>query len=47
MPQYILSERLDAGPVICAECFGSLSSVYEHVSAACGVTPREYRRQGR
>ena len=27
--------------------FGSLSSFYEHVSAACGVTPREYRRQGR
>ena len=27
--------------------FGSLSSFYEHVSAACGMTPREYRRQGR
>ena len=26
--------------------FGSLSSFYEHVSAACGMTPREYRRQG-
>jgi AraC-like DNA-binding protein len=25
--------------------FGSLSSFYEHVSAACGMTPREYRRQ--
>ena len=27
--------------------FGSLSSFYEHVSAACGMTPREYRRQRR
>ena len=27
--------------------FGSLSSFYEHVSTACGMTPREYRRQGR
>ena len=27
--------------------FGSLSSFYEHVSEACGMTPREYRRQGR
>ena len=27
--------------------FGSLSSFYAHVSAACGMTPREYRRQGR
>ena len=27
--------------------FGSLSSFYEHVTAACGTTPREYRRQGR
>ncbi|MCT1775104.1 helix-turn-helix domain-containing protein [Brachybacterium sp. p3-SID957] len=27
--------------------FGSLSSFYEHVSSACGMTPREYRRQGR
>jgi AraC-like DNA-binding protein len=27
--------------------FGSLSSFYEHVTAACGMTPREYRRQGR
>ncbi|MGP9539145.1 helix-turn-helix domain-containing protein [Brachybacterium sp. AOP43-C2-M15] len=27
--------------------FGSLSSFYEHVGAACGMTPREYRRQGR
>jgi len=25
--------------------FGSLSSFYEHVTAACGTTPREYRRQ--
>ena len=25
--------------------FGSLSSFYEHVTAACGMTPREYRRQ--
>ena len=27
--------------------FGSLSSFYEHVSEACGMTPRGYRRQGR
>lgn len=27
--------------------FGSLSSFYEHVTAACGMTPREYRHQGR
>ena len=27
--------------------FGSLSSFYQHMSAACGMTPREYRRQGR
>lgn len=27
--------------------FGSLSSFYQHVSAACGMTPREYRRQAR
>ena len=27
--------------------FGSLSSFYEHVTAACGMTPRDYRRQGR
>ncbi|ATG55902.1 AraC family transcriptional regulator [Brachybacterium ginsengisoli] len=27
--------------------FGSLSSFYAHVSAACRMTPREYRRQGR
>ena len=26
---------------------GSLSSSYEHVSSACGMTPREYRRQRR
>ena len=26
--------------------FGSLSSFYQHVTAACGTTPREYRRRG-
>ena len=27
--------------------FGSLSSFYEHVSAASGMSPREYRRRQR
>lgn len=27
--------------------FGSLSSYYAHVTAACGMTPRQYRAQGR
>lgn len=43
----LLTTSLRITEIADAAGFGSLSSFYEHVSAACGVTPREYRRQGR
>ena len=43
----LLTTSLRVTEIADAAGFGSLSSFYEHVSAACGMTPREYRRQGR
>lgn len=43
----LLTTSLRVTEIAEAAGFGSLSSFYEHVSAACGMTPREYRRQGR
>lgn len=43
----LLTTSLRITEIADAAGFGSLSSFYEHVSAACGMTPREYRRQGR
>lgn len=43
----LLTTSLKVTEIAEAAGFGSLSSFYEHVSAACGMTPREYRRQGR
>lgn len=42
----LLTTPLRITEIADAAGFGSLSSFYEHVSAACGMTPREYRRQG-
>lgn len=43
----LLTTSMTVTEIAEAAGFGSLSSFYAHVSAACGVTPREYRRQGR
>lgn len=43
----LLTTSLRVTEIAGAAGFGSLSSFYEHVTAACGMTPREYRRQGR
>jgi AraC family transcriptional regulator, melibiose operon regulatory protein len=43
----LLTTSMTVTEIAEAAGFGSLSSFYEHVSAACGMTPREYRRQGR
>ena len=43
----LLTTSLTVTEIAEASGFGSLSSFYEHVTAACGMTPREYRRQGR
>lgn len=43
----LLTTSLRITEIADAAGFGSLSSFYQHVSAACGMTPREYRRQGR
>ena len=43
----LLTTPLRVTEIADAAGFGSLSSFYEHVTAACGMTPREYRRQGR
>ncbi|MEY8654951.1 helix-turn-helix transcriptional regulator [Brachybacterium paraconglomeratum] len=43
----LLTTSLRVTEIAEAAGFGSLSSFYEHVSEACGMTPREYRRQGR
>lgn len=43
----LLTTSMKVTEIAEAAGFGSLSSFYEHVSAACGMTPREYRRQGR
>lgn len=43
----LLTSSLRITEIADAAGFGSLSSFYEHVTAACGMTPREYRRQGR
>lgn len=43
----LLTTSLRVTEIADAAGFGSLSSFYGHVSAACGMTPREYRRQGR
>src|SRR5690625_3733972 len=42
----LLTTSMKVTEIADAAGFGSLSSFYEHVSAACGMTPREYRRQG-
>ncbi|QOR69372.1 helix-turn-helix domain-containing protein [Ruania alkalisoli] len=41
----LLSSRLSSIEIAEAAGFGSLSSYYAHVTRACGMTPREYRRQ--
>ncbi|MEE1649947.1 helix-turn-helix domain-containing protein [Brachybacterium sp. J144] len=43
----LLTTSMTTAEIASAAGFGSLSSFYEHVTAACGMTPREYRRQGR
>lgn len=43
----LLTTSMKVTEIAEAAGFGSLSSFYEHVSAACGMTPREYRRQRR
>lgn len=43
----LLTTSMTVTEIAEAAGFGSLSSFYAHVSAACGMTPREYRRQGR
>ena len=43
----LLTTSMKVTEIAEAAGFGSLSSFYEHASAACGMTPREYRRQGR
>ena len=43
----LLTTAMTVTEVADAAGFGSLSSFYEHVTAACGMTPREYRRQRR
>ena len=43
----LLTTSLRITEIADAAGFGSLSSFYEHVSAACRMTPREYRRQRR
>ena len=41
----LLTTSLRITEIAGAAGFGSLSSFYQHVTAACGMTPREYRRQ--
>ncbi|WP_235019951.1 helix-turn-helix domain-containing protein [Ruania rhizosphaerae] len=41
----LLTSRLSSTEIAEAAGFGSLSSYYAHVTRACGMTPREYRRQ--
>ncbi|UFU07965.1 helix-turn-helix domain-containing protein [Ruania halotolerans] len=41
----LLTSRLSSTQIAEAAGFGSLSSYYAHVRRACGMTPREYRRQ--
>ncbi len=41
----LLTSRLSSAEIAEAAGFGSLSSYYAHVTRACGMTPREYRRQ--
>ena len=43
----LLTTSLRITEIADAAGFGSLSSFYQRMSAACGMTPREYRRQGR
>ena len=43
----LLTTSLRVTEIAEASGFGSLSSFYEHVSAASGMTPREYRRRQR
>jgi AraC-like DNA-binding protein len=41
----LITTAMTAADIALASGFGSLSSFYHHVTAACGMTPREYRRQ--
>ncbi|MFC0674610.1 helix-turn-helix domain-containing protein [Brachybacterium hainanense] len=43
----LLSTSMTSTEIAAEAGFGSLSSFYAHVGAACGMTPRQYRRQGR
>ncbi|UFU01842.1 helix-turn-helix domain-containing protein [Ruania suaedae] len=41
----LLTSAMSSTEIAEAAGFGSLSSYYAHVTRACGMTPREYRRQ--
>ncbi|UEJ81516.1 helix-turn-helix domain-containing protein [Brachybacterium halotolerans subsp. kimchii] len=43
----LITSDLTTAEIASASGFGSLSSFYSHVTAACGMAPREYRRLGR
>ncbi|MGY5765054.1 helix-turn-helix domain-containing protein [Brachybacterium sp. DNPG3] len=43
----LLTTSLTTAEIAATSGFGSLSSFYQHMTAACGMSPREYRRQGR
>lgn len=42
----LLTTSMETTEIAGAAGFGSLSSFYEHVTAACGATPWEYRAPG-
>lgn len=41
----LLTSSMTSADISAAAGFGSLSSYYAHVTAACGMTPRQYRQQ--
>lgn len=43
----LLTTSMTTSEIAATSGFGSLSSFYQHMTAACGMTPREYRAQGR